>query len=77
MLKDLPTGLSQLLLLYWQTEEATDEERNLPEAEKVEAFLQWCRQPDNYKWGHPNNKETDKWLTEHGYSRIPNGNQTT
>jgi len=75
-LDDLPTGLRQMFLLYWQTDEATDEQKALPHQEKVEAFLQWCRQEDNFNWSGQNSQKMANWLTEHGYSRIPNGSQT-
>ena len=63
LLKDLPSKL-YWLWVYWVGEEAFNEERNLPEAEKVEVFLQWCRTED--AWEDLDEQEKT-WLQEHGY----------
>ena len=59
-------GLQEMFRLYWQTEEAIPEQRALPHEEAVEAFLQWCRNPENFNW--KNGGETQRWLMENGYS---------
>ena len=70
LLKDLPTGMCQLLLLFWQTEEATGQERHLPEPELVEAFLQWFLK----EYSPEEMLEGDKkFLEENGYPLIPSG----
>lgn len=65
-LTELPMGLQEMFRLYWQTEEATPEQRALPHEEAVEAFLQWCRNPENFNW--KNGGESQRWLMENGYS---------
>lgn len=40
-LTELPMGLHEMFCLYWQTEEATPEQRALPHEEAVEAFLSY------------------------------------
>ena len=76
--KDLPSGLFGLMTFYWTDEEpAGVAAKSLPEAERVKAFLDWLMEENNYDWNHPAHKETNKWLTENGYSPTPSGNQTT
>jgi hypothetical protein len=70
---DLPSGLLDLMRMFWEPEEASDKELNLPEAERVEAFLQWCRQDFNWEG---KDEEAINWLLERGYSPMPSGSQT-
>ena len=65
---DLPSGLRDLMRMFWEPEEASDKELNLPEAERVEAFLQWCRKDFNWEG---QNKKAAQWLIENGYTPIP------
>lgn len=70
MEEDLPSGLWHLKRMFWEPEEASAMERGLPEVEQVEAFLQWCRDKDNFNWEGKYNQETKKWLIENGYTPI-------
>ena len=69
---DLPSGLRDLMRMFWEPEEASDEELNLPESVRVKAFLQWCR--PNFNWDGKD-EEAIGWLQENGYSPMPSGNQ--
>lgn len=61
LLADIPYPLLDVCRIYWITEEATREESNLPEAEMVQAFIRWCKEPGNVK---NLNKDEKKFLEE-------------
>lgn len=65
--KDLSNGLFGLFVFYWETEEASEEERNLPEEEEIRAFLNWCR-VENWE---PLMDKDKRFLIENGYFPLP------
>ena len=69
--KDLPSGMLCYYLMYWLTEQATKEQRNLPPAESVDAFLKECQHGEM-----PLNEQEKQFMIANGYSLTPNGRVT-
>lgn len=65
--KDLDNGLSGLFVFYWETEEASEEERKLPEEQEIKAFLNWCR-IENWE---PLMEKDKRFLIDNGYFPLP------
>ena len=60
LIADIPFPLQDVFRMYWLTEEAWHL-KDEPEAEQVQAFIKWCKEPGNVK---NLNEEEKKFLQE-------------